>query len=367
MTAIALRQLGYGHYLNQNVEYGIGTIRKPGTQGTSPEDYYGYYQEAPSQEDQGQNNAVYVTKHFQFIRSQGSNDWRQATLPKKIRGQMWQLFFSNVVVAMANIPIRLVQLVFELGMIFFNTFSEIYPPNNDKPFSSKYIESLHRSYHSQCQSIKEILKRFWIEMQCFGVMQIATLHAILNPEDSHKMEFLFGDQEFKMNQEIPFKGTSSFGWTRGLGLAYKLYSPGIWGLMIQECRPDQKALKAFFVKQIPQTASSDDPIRDVQCALKDNVYIILHADEKEILQTLLDQKPYKEMETKELLHLKQLKRDFLLAVFAKTPKQGFVQARCLYPNGTEKQNRIKVYDGTVSTTLEAAWREYSEMAKSVIK
>jgi len=199
MTVELLRKFVDASYLRNDFEYEIRKIRikpeeRPSLSTAEPMREYHGYRAIP------RNDSPYLFKPHVFARVKGSDNWRLATDPRKIGGQLGILALTNPVVYLLTTAKRVAEAVLIVAGIFFNTFAELYPQKTTDNLTKPFIACLNinlEKMKKECQDLWNTVKN---DFHCAGVMELAAIHGLLNVDDATRMQFLFGDKEREWNR-----------------------------------------------------------------------------------------------------------------------------------------------------------------------
>jgi len=239
MTVELLRKFVDVSYLRNDFEYGIGKVKlKPENVTTLAEtepmrEYHGY-RPLP------RNDSPYIFKPYLFARVVGTEDWRKATDPRKIGGQLGILALTNPVVYFLTTAKRVVEAVLIVAGIFFDTFADLYPQKTTDNLTKTFVACLNNNLEKKKKEYGEL----W-----GAVMELAAIHGLLNVEDATRMQFLFGDKERQWNrykeadafQHLEVDKTSLYGVSLFFSKWYKTMVPLLWTFMVKEGANDNSA------------------------------------------------------------------------------------------------------------------------------
>lgn len=358
MTAIILRKTPYGGYLDNEFEYCVGNVQKTGPfLEDKDENYYGYYQRSETED----HKVAYIKSNFNFVRIKGrEGDWRRATDPKLIRKHFVVLTVTNFFVFIGTELKRIGELFSIVVRVFYETCRETYKKKDAEFLSEVYITQLNRSIYYRKGELKALWGRVKEDFMCAGLMELAAIHALLNPEDSTKMQRLFADAEATWNSEKPLNKTSSYGGSVISVALLKIFSPMTWTMFVHKCKPDKGYVAARLISLESSLTDLTDPIPEVENQMNKTPGARITENEERILSEILAEKPFESMSTEACIHSRDLKIKYLGEVVKSLPREGLIQYQCAYPYTPEKRQRIVPIPETISSTFAEAKQKFDD-------
>lgn len=362
MTAIILRKTPYGGYLDNEFEYCVGNVQKTGLfLQDKDENYYGYHQKSETED----HKVAYIKSNFNFVRIKGKeDDWRRATDPKLIRKHFVILTVSNFFVFVGTELKRIGELFSIVIRVFYETCRETYKKKDAECLSEVYITQLNRSICHRKGELKALWGRVKEDFKCAGLMELAAIHALLNPEDSTKMQRLFADAEATWNGNKSLNETSSYGGSVVSVALLKIFSPITWTMFVHKCKPDDGYVASRLISLDDSLAILTDPIPEVENQMNKTPGARITEAEEKILTGILAEKPFVNMSTEQCINSRALKMKYLGEVVKGLPMKGLIQYQCAYPYTKEKVKRIVPIPETISSTFAETKQKFDEKYKS---
>jgi hypothetical protein len=293
MTVEILRKFVDVSYLRNDFEYGIGKIKKRDEARFEDVRKYHGYRPLP------RNDSPYIFKPYLFARVKGTEEWRRATDPRKIGGQLGILALTNPVVYILTTVKRVAEAVFSgsidkqsnsingvrlvsqvatgalfcvailykkvdgffttslrVGAVvclqivagfFFDMFADLYPQKTTDNLAKAFITCLNANLEKKKKEYVELWGSVRNDFHCAAVMEVAALHGLLNVEDATRMQFLFADKERQWNRykeaevfkHIEVDETSLYGVSLFFSKCYKTVVPLLWTFMVKEAANDR--------------------------------------------------------------------------------------------------------------------------------
>ncbi|WP_316357556.1 hypothetical protein [Candidatus Neptunichlamydia sp. REUL1] len=236
MTVELLRKFVDVSYLRNDFEYGIGKIKKKDEACFEDVRKYHGYRPLP------RNDSPYIFKPYLFARVKGTEEWRRATDPRKIGGQLGILTLTNPVVYILTTVKRVAESVIIFARFFFDTFADLYPQKTTDNLAKAFIPCLSANLKKKKREYVELWDAVKNDFHCAVVMELAALHGLLNIEDATRMQFLFGDKERQWNRykeaeafkHIEVDETSLYGVSLFFSKYYKTVVPLLWTFIVKE-------------------------------------------------------------------------------------------------------------------------------------
>ena len=241
MTVELLRKFVDVSYLRNDFEYGIGKIKKRDEARFEDVRKYHGYRSLPCKD------SPYIFKPYLFARVKGTDDWRRATDPRKIGGQLGILALTNPVVYVLTTVKRVAEAVLIVAGIFFDTFADLYPQKTTDNLTKAFVACLSANLAKKKKECEELWDAVKNDFHCAAVMELAAIHGLLNAEDATRMQFLFGDKERQWNrykeaeafEHIEVDETSLYGASLFFSKCYKTRVPLLWTFMVKEGAQDR--------------------------------------------------------------------------------------------------------------------------------
>lgn len=367
MTVELIKRWGGSDYLERELQYGTGWItRKDKDLFEIPHKYYGY--RLPTEGD-----STYICKLYLFARVKGTEEWRRATDPKEIRGQLGILAFTNPVVYLLTTVKRVAEVVSIVARFFFDMFADLYSQKTIDNLTRAFIAGLSNNLKEKKKECRELWDAVKNDFYCASGMELAAIHGILNSEDATRMQFLFGDTERQWNrykkaeafkhieiEETPLYGVSLFSskW-------YKTADPLLWTFMVNKSTGnDSEELEQMIRENGAYTgAMEESSIKWLENAVDHLRGARVKPRDIELLREVIEGDPkFQAMNIRELASSSRLKFLFLSNYFveiAKMTHSGFIQYQCAYPLSVEKQGRIEVFDKTIDDSITESWEKFA--------
>lgn len=240
MTVELLRKFVDVSYFRNDFEYGIGKIKKRDEARFEDVRKYHGYRSLPC------NDSPYIFKPYLFARVKGTEEWRRATDPRSIGGQLGILALTNPVVYVLTTVKRVAEAVLIVAGIFFDTFADLYPQKTTDNLTKAFVACLSANLAKKKKEYEELWDAVKNDFHCAAVMELAAIHGLLNVEDATRMQFLFGDKERQWNrykeaeafEHIEVDETSLYGASLFFSKCYKTVVPLLWTFMVKEATQD---------------------------------------------------------------------------------------------------------------------------------
>jgi len=236
MTVELLRKFVDVSYFRNDFEYGIGKIKKRDEARFEDVRKYHGYRSLPC------NDSPYIFKPYLFARVKGTEEWRRATDPRSIGGQLGILALTNPVVYVLTTVKRVAEAVLIVAGIFFDTFADLYPQKTTDNLTKAFVACLSANLAKKKKEYEELWDAVKNDFHCAAVMELAAIHGLLNVEDATRMQVLFGDKERQWNrykeaeafEHIEVDETSLYGASLFFSKCYKTVVPLLWTFMVKE-------------------------------------------------------------------------------------------------------------------------------------